>query len=443
MGNMVRFNTAEGGVSGTTVTTSNSGAVSGYPFTGVALGASATAIFDNAQAQSGSLSYKLTTVAAAASLQFGLPPVPVSQVIWTRIWVMFSGSIPASARILNFGGVTFSTFIDTVSSSGIKWRLNQGTATPIIGTTTPVAGTWYRLELQNVVGTASSQATARIYDNSGTLLETIGPITFAGNSIATIIYFGQVASVACTLWIDNPAVSNLGWIGATLSLPFAKSNNAEGGSNGTALTTANTGGVSGDAFDTANAAITFSNDTAADGSLSYKVSPTGAGQVFTWSYGNLSATYDIYIRGYFRFTSLPSSVAAIFIDIIAANNATTDYVVLTPTGKMQVQAGSKLVTGTVTYSVNTWYRVDFHVHADATAGYTEIFVYDASNNLLEHINTSTNALTNSLSATGLANVYFGVVSAITGGSYYFDNISVSDQGWPVIPQQAAAMFEVM
>src|SRR5438067_677165 len=94
-----------------------------------------------------------------------------------------------------------------------------------------------------------------------------------------------------------------------VALPI--SNSAEGGTNGTTVTTGNSGGGSGDAFSAVNigttGAVTFDSSASAHGGLSYAFS-TGATSALangTWSLTSAQAT--VYWRVYIRISGANAS----------------------------------------------------------------------------------------------------------------------------------------
>jgi hypothetical protein len=105
---------------------------------------------------------------------------------------------------------------------------------------------------------------------------------------------------------------------------------------------------------------------------------------------------------------------------------------------IEAEAGNTTTTrtGTVTYSGNTWYRFEGRIHF-GTPGYTEVYSYDPSGSLLEHV------------------IAFGVniipryVMLLGSNSLpsAIDSLALSDQGWigpaAVLPTQTSrkgAMF---
>jgi hypothetical protein len=197
-------NDAEGGTSGTGATTGNSGGVSGNAFNAV----NGTVTFDNAQAAApGSLSYKLVTSASTAYLQWNIPvSIVAGTTLYLRAYVQFSGS-PFNTYILTDAGDWHN-----VTCTGTHWTARAVAGSTVTGTTTPVAGAWYRVEAQFTYSSTAGTTVARIYNASGTLLETI-TATGGTNPSTTTVAYGAVCAQTGTMWLDNLAVSDGGWIG--------------------------------------------------------------------------------------------------------------------------------------------------------------------------------------------------------------------------------------
>lgn len=149
-------------------------------------------------------------------------------------------------------------------------------------------------------------------------------------------------------------------------------NDAEGQSSGTTLTAANSGGGSGNAFNTVTqtgtGSITFSNSQAAHGSQSYAITASaGAAEWVDWSGGTAKTAAA---RAYIYINSTPAAGG----DIFEFRNSTT------VAAKVQIQLSSGNMFFAVTNSAGTgihnftagnvvtgtWYRIEMQ----ATAGTT-------------------------------------------------------------------------
>jgi len=98
-------------------------------------------------------------------------------------------------------------------------------------------------------------------------------------------------------------------------------NSAEGGSNGTTVTTGNSGGASGDAFDLVTigttGAITFDNAFAHAGSLAVNVTSGGTGAIsyVEWStaFNGGSSVVQVWFRAYVYITAKPANDVILFM----------------------------------------------------------------------------------------------------------------------------------
>lgn len=199
-------NTAEGGTSGTAVTAGNSGGASGDAFSAVGLGSGSALTFDNAHAFSGVLSYKIVSLTGFCSASYTISGSPAT--LYVRSYAYFATLAAASI----FTGV--GTNYHSALFNGTHWTAKAWPGTTVAGTTTPTTGAWYRIEAQFNYASSGATTVVRVYDSTGTLLETI---TGTGGTIpsTTSIVFGSAAGngAAGNYWADNLAVSDQGWLG--------------------------------------------------------------------------------------------------------------------------------------------------------------------------------------------------------------------------------------
>jgi hypothetical protein len=134
-------------------------------------------------------------------------------------------------------------------------------------------------------------------------------------------------------------------------------NTAEGGSNGTAVTPANSGGASGTAFASVNvgagSSIKFDSTQQAHGALSYHLvqAATNCYVEMTAAAANVSMAARVYIR----FNTLPTPNGQAFLQIVGGGA----YIGRRPTNQFSIedQSGSrKVFAGTM--AVGTWYRLE-------------------------------------------------------------------------------------
>lgn len=203
-------NNLNGIASGTTVTSSNSGGVSGTAFSagvvtapsGGSLTAQAAAAFE------GATGLQIVYPAATASGAVGWSGLGLS--VGTRfsvsVWHQFSTLPSVNERIFGFG----SAFL-TIAPSG-QYQINNSATLATATAVTP--GTWVFLQL--AVTTAASTSTGRIEtvatnaDGTRLLSYDSGATTNAGTTAPTVVQFGRPVGVASanTHWYDLLAADN-------------------------------------------------------------------------------------------------------------------------------------------------------------------------------------------------------------------------------------------
>lgn len=149
-------------------------------------------------------------------------------------------------------------------------------------------------------------------------------------------------------------------------------NNAEAGSDGTAVTTANS--ASPNAWTNvaagAGGAIEFSDAQKMHGALAYSYSPASGVACYTDWQNVAGANNAASARVYVYLTGLPSANTRL-LSLLDSTNATQGSVSILSTGALQVQraAAATAFTTASSLSLNTWYRIEFAVtNATATTG---------------------------------------------------------------------------
>ncbi len=148
-------------------------------------------------------------------------------------------------------------------------------------------------------------------------------------------------------------------------------NTAEGGSNATVATTANTGGGSGTVFDQVTGSVTFSTTSPIHGSLSYTAS--AATQYTRWS----TTDTTVLTRVYFKTSDASLGATPLRVGL------TTGSVFISVmnsglTGRIQLYSGSAVATSPSAISSNTVYRLELYVKAGAGTGELRAAVYEGN-----------------------------------------------------------------
>ena len=195
-------------------------------------------------------------------------------------------------------------------------------------------------------------------------------------------------------------------------------NTGEGGTNGTTVLTSNSGGASGDAFDSVtappvDAVLAFDNTHAAHGTLAYKfqIGATST-QLFLQWLAAFSATNLSYAKIAFNsyWTANPAA-SAYQLHVASAAAAQVCGVRINTSGQLIIvsQAGTTIGTMTSVIPLNAWFRVEVDVALDSTNTNVQVTVarYD---------NIDSGGATDTVTATGTTAVPFSRIRFGWGGS---------------------------
>lgn len=196
----------------------------------------------------------------------------------------------------------------------------------------------------------------------------------------------------------------------------AVTNNAEGGTNGTAVTTVNSGGASGTAFTgtsaTGGSALTYDSGVSAHGLLSYKHALV-SGAFTTFYQYTITATGTLVLRVYVYLDTLPG--AAIRVVDIRTGSASVLRFQTNASNQFEIQEGGGSTTLTTgVFSAATWYRYEVNIsNISATVG-----AYTASIYQLDQIATfgSVSTSTGNLGATNITVINVGSTATSTASS---------------------------
>lgn len=163
----------------------------------------------------------------------------------------------------------------------------------------------------------------------------------------------------------------------------ATSNTFEGLSNGTGITSGNSGGASGDAFDlmTLGSGATATADTSksAHGSVSMKLATgvSAADCVAEWT-SKIGTQTTLFVRMYLWIPSNPGTNHRLF-DLVASPNL-CGALYLTTTGKVEAvdTGGGQMTITTNSVALSQWIRVEAKYTASATVGQAEVRLYNSA-----------------------------------------------------------------
>jgi hypothetical protein len=220
---------------------------------------------------------------------------------------------------------------------------------------------------------------------------------------------------------------------------------AEGGTDQTDVTVANSGGASGDAWEavqTGTGAIKrYSVAHAHQGSfgIEFATGSTATTPSVGWT-TKIGTQTEIWYRCYIYFTANPAAAHRILH--VHSGGTQRCSVELETTGLLQMldSTGSTLAADRTTNAIalNAWNRVEFHAILDATVGQYEIRLYKtdpdaAIGSYDEQVSSAANK-----SLGGAGNTWrFGVTGTPVANvaSWWADDLSVSTVGWigPITP----------
>jgi hypothetical protein len=217
------------------------------------------------------------------------------------------------------------------------------------------------------------------------------------------------------------------------------SNTFEGGSDGTTISPANSGGASGDAFDVVTTGVgstqTFSIEQEAHGSLSAKLTTPASSPTATrmeWT-GLGSITGSLWIRFYLYRTALPSGN---FIPIAVRTNAAAASAnfLFTSTGKMNMQNAAGTSQGASTgpsMSLNQWVRVEIRILSSTTVGEAVMRLYNTPDALIGSESDSKDYGAAMVLGANSDQIRIGHCPAIPlpSDTAYFDDLALSTVGW--------------
>lgn len=207
-------------------------------------------------------------------------------------------------------------------------------------------------------------------------------------------------------------------------------NTFEGGTQGTTISTGNSGGTSGNAFDNVSigsgGTLTYDGTQAAHGSLSAEITTAGSGVFFGWV-ASLGTQTQVWFRQYLYLTGNPSANIAPFKAQSGASNCA--QMGINTSGKITFQnaAFSTVITSASTIPLNQWFRVEGFVLAGTSTGQLSFSLYDAADSV-----TPTETQTSTAAQVLLASmdrVNFGQIQAVSAGPFWMDDIGVSTTGY--------------
>jgi hypothetical protein len=218
-------------------------------------------------------------------------------------------------------------------------------------------------------------------------------------------------------------------------------NSFEGGTNGTTISAANSGGNSGSAFNVVTigtgGALTFSNTQAAHGSLSAEfVEPASAVTItVAWTTSLTGSSIPtVYFRAYVWYASLPSQGVRIVSVLNGSTflgglqlNTTGKLSPLSAAGTAQTFTGNGITATTNALNTGAWSRIEGFITGSATVGQISVSIFNTPDSVTPTETEATAATINTSAA--ITQLRFGDSSTAPSFTCYLDDLGGSDTGY--------------
>jgi hypothetical protein len=217
-------------------------------------------------------------------------------------------------------------------------------------------------------------------------------------------------------------------------------NNAEAGAEDVNVSTGNSGGDSGDAWDVVSVAgsgaITYDSEHVL-GTRSYKVVGDASNNVLlTWS-TSLGTVAEAWGRLYVYLTGTPAANDAVVY--IRNGSSQVARVRITTAGKLDVTnaANTVVATSSANVSLNQWVAIEWHCNA-AVAGTIEARLYNnpASGTPTETIGGAATLIAN------ITQVGYGRVANSSPNTKWLDFLGASTTGWMGLPTATVRVGQI-
>jgi hypothetical protein len=461
---LILENTAEGGTDGTVVTIENSGGASGQAWDIIRPTAATNPnrfVYRSANALKGNMSYDLTTEGTGQALLawwFWANNGTIEQpIVYTRFYARFPTAPAGNVRIYRLrepGGHDVLSLQVVASTRKLRLFNSDKTVVWVSQSAVPVNAT-FRVEVY--WDWQARRAEVRLYLGDpdaavNSFTESSGSVTsnFGARDIDEAAYGNPLSTADFgTLLLDDIGFSNQGWMGPTTTSPpppppppppseIVGANTAEGGSNGTAVTTANSGGASGTAWDFVTRAtntnrFVYRSTGALKGSRSYELATAGTGQAYlAWWFNAGTGRGDqpvVYTRLYGRFPSLSGNVRLLRLRDPTGSELLSVFIPGN-TKRFQLRNAANQVVWTSTNPVpaNATFRVE--VRWDRTAGQAEVRLFLTNPDAAVNSFTESSGTVSGWINRNVAEAAYGAAgSASNFGTLLLDDIGFSNQGW--------------
>lgn len=206
-----------------------------------------------------------------------------------------------------------------------------------------------------------------------------------------------------------------------------KTNSLEGGTNGTTVTSGNSGGTSGDAFNTVTGTVTFDNTHPKRGSLGIKFVSSASVSDALWT--GIGSVATLWFRRYVYITANPAATTRL-VTLQNSAGSLCGSISLTTAGKLIFldSAGSTItgMTSTNTVPLNAQFRIEGFLTASATVGQVEFKLFTTPDSVTPTETKSSTAAFNT--NTNIDRIAWGQQVAVTFTDF-MDDPAISTTGY--------------
>jgi hypothetical protein len=220
-------NNFEGGTNGVSVSSGNSGGVSGDPFFTVNIVAGGTVAYDNTRSAHGANSVQIATGATSGANWMIWRVAPTTLTRWFREYLYFpanpsgSSAIVLKAEIVGGGG---QVCVITVTTGGKLQALDANNASIFVTTASIPLNQWFRIEGFITGDAAAGQVELKLFSSMDSTVPTETQTSAATVNTRTVAGqwdWGTFGANIGPYWIDDIGLSPFGYLGPTGVLSFA------------------------------------------------------------------------------------------------------------------------------------------------------------------------------------------------------------------------------
>lgn len=439
-------NTAEGQTNGTTVTAANSGGGSGQAFGVVSASGTITRTFSTSYFMHGTRSYALTP-SGSASITFvfdGQNDMSGAQ----QAYFFFTGYPSANCAFMGTYSVDTKSTMAVTTNGAIVIYDDAGSIAQSADGVVPL-NRWVRFDMITSIGTTTSngriQAKVSLEDNSDTLYTyDSGSVVNVGTTAIESYLYGKLDSTPtlAAFYMDDTAFKTTATSYIAPVNDQLRRNTAEGQPDGTTLTNLNSGGGSGDAFDTVTVsgtvARTFSNEQKMFGAQSYKIAASATSALY-----NRVNTADVYSGSAQLYLYLPTYADAnqLFVNLRNASASIASFNV-NQAGTIYISnsAGSNIHISSVgIFPTNQWIRIDLAAIVGTTTANGRIVAQASLLNSFAPFWTYDSGYTTNTGTTSFAEFRFGKLDTAPNiALFYMDDASWRPKLVDFIPGQSSS-----